>query len=292
MNWKPDFVFVESAWQGYRNSWKYGIAAYPEFPDRTNAILQRMLRAASDRGIPAIFWNKEDDVHYSRFVNSAKLFDFIYTVDENCIAHYRNDVPGACHVGVLMFPVQPQFHYVDSRPNRRIGFSSFVGSYGKHVHPRRRHWQDMMFNVFSSSGLDIYDRNSGRKAEHYRYPDLPGLRVRPKVAYPVTAKLYRSYKYNLNVNTIETSRTMYSRRLIEILAVGGVAVTTPSVAVERLFSNYCHIVTTKEDIESIADMSDREYVIAVERAHAGAAYVAENHTWSHRLAQIEDNTVF
>jgi hypothetical protein len=289
--WRPDLIFVESAWQGFRDSWKYRIASYSDYPERHNESLQAMLRAARTHGIPALFWNKEDDVHYYRFESSAKLFEYIYTVDANCIAKYRVAAPNA-KVDSLMFPVQARFHYAKSQAEKSLGFSSFVGSYGTHVHPRRREWQDLLFDAFAPHGLDVYDRNSSRRAAHYRYPDLPGLRVRSKVGYESTAHLYRRYKFNLNVNTIETSPTMYSRRLIEILAVAGVAVTTPAEAVTRLFSDYCQIVDCREDLDRILHWSDAEYSLAREKARAGAEYVACTHTWTHRLSQIENDGVF
>lgn len=291
-DWRPDVLFVESAWQGFRNSWKYCIASYPDHPKRTNLHLRRMLDAAEREGIPAVFWNKEDSVHYSRFIESARLFRYIYTVDGNCIEQYRADSPNAAIIGVLPFPVQPRFHHPEVKGKANPGYSCFIGSYGTHVHPRRRQWQDSLFEVFSAKGLDVYDRNSGRKSVHYRYPRLPGLTVRSRVPYEKTASLYKSYKFNLNVNTVESSPTMYSRRLIEILAVGGVAITTPSLAASQLFSEYCHIVSSRGAMEEVIAWSASQYEIAQERARHGSQLVLKNHTWAHRLQALEDSSIF
>lgn len=290
--WRPDLLFVESAWQGYGDTWKYKIANYPAHPDRTNHALKQVVEGARDANIPAIFWNKEDSVHYERFVNSAGLFDYIFTVDENCVPAYKRDIPSAAVVDSLMFPVQPRFHYPDVSADERLGFSCFVGSYGTHVHPQRRRWQDMLFQVFAPAGLDIYDRNSSRKATHYRYPIISGMRIRSKVPYPKTARLYRSYKFNLNVNTVEDSPTMYSRRLIEILAAGGVAISTPSLAATRLFSNYCHIADSLEGFQEVVDWSAEEYGRAVQRARAGAEIVLREHVWAKRLEKFEKLNIF
>ena len=80
-----NFLLVESAWQGYKNRWKYKIASYPDVPKRNNHALRRLVERAKDKGIPTVFWNKEDGVHFDRFINSAKLFDHVFTVDENCM---------------------------------------------------------------------------------------------------------------------------------------------------------------------------------------------------------------
>ena len=291
-NWRPDILFVESAWQGHRYAWRYQLASYPDYPERNNEAMRRVLACARDHGIPAVFWNKEDNVHYSRFIATAGLFENIYTVDSNCIEKYRRDVPRAAVVDTLMFPVQPRFHYWQERAIEKQNKSCFVGSYGTHVHPRRRHWQDMLFKAFAPAGLDIYDRNSSRKADHYRYPMLSGVRVYNKVAYRKTADLYRSYRFNLNVNTIEQSPTMYSRRLIEILAVGGVAVSSPSLAASTLFTDYCEIVRNEDEINEIVHWSAARYKTAVERARAGAKLIAETHTWGRRLQQLEQARLF
>ena len=103
-------LFVESAWFGYKKKWQYKIASYPDHPKRTNEKLVRLVQAAKDKGIPTVFWNKEDSVHFDRFIDSAKHFDHIFTVDENCVERYRAVVPASTTVDVAMFPVQPRIH--------------------------------------------------------------------------------------------------------------------------------------------------------------------------------------
>ncbi|MDR2364769.1 MAG: glycosyltransferase, partial [Zoogloeaceae bacterium] len=92
---------------------------------------------------------------------------------------------------------------------------------------------------------------------------------------------------SLNVNSVVRSETMCSRRLLEILACGGIAVTNHSRAVDRYFREYCHVANTREEARELfsrlkhgPSREDRE------RAEAGAAYVRQNHTWTHRLEEI------
>lgn len=286
--WKPDLLLVESAWNGYRKSWKFKIAAYPDHPERDNSSLARTVAYAREMGIPCVFWNKEDGVHFDRFIESAKLFDHIFTVDENCIPRYRAVVKEGVTVNTLMFPVQPTTHHFtgfDFKHHR----ANFVGSYSHHVHDRRRRWQDMMFGAASGTGLGlmVVDRNSDRKSSNYRFPSAPGLVVRPALPHDLTAQIYKDYLVSLNVNTIEDSATMYSRRLVEILACGGIAVTNPSPAVERYFKDFCHVV---HDVDEAADLFARlkhgPSADDLARAEAGARYVLNEHTWAHRLAEI------
>ena len=108
---KPDMLFVESAWQGHKSSWKYKIASYPDVPKRNNHRLAKVVKYAKDLGIPTVFWNKEDGVHFDRFIDSAKLFDHIFTVDTNSIPRYRQIVPTSTTVDTLMFAIQPKIHH-------------------------------------------------------------------------------------------------------------------------------------------------------------------------------------
>jgi hypothetical protein len=286
---RPDFLLVESAWNGSRGAWKYKIASYPDHPRRTNDALRRLVAHARDLGIPTVFWNKEDSVHFDRFIDSARLFDHVFTVDSNCVARYKAVMGEDASVHTLMFPVQPATHNFtgfDFKQRR----ASFVGSYSHHVHARRRAWQDLAFAAASATGLGLaaYDRNSDRKARHYRYPDLPGLDVLHSVPHASTAQLYKDYVVSLNVNTVDDSPTMYSRRLVEILACGGILATSPALSVEAMFKDYCHVISTAEEAQELFGRLRRDGPSAedLQRARAGAEYVLREHTWDRRLQQI------
>ncbi len=288
--WKPDILFVESAWQGHKNRLKFKVASYPDHPKRNNRVLQKIVKYAKKIGIPTVFWNKEDGVHFDRFIDSARLFDHIFTVDENCIPKYREVVGPDVTVNTLMFAVQPLIHNFTGSHHKEHR-ADFVGSYSHHIHDRRREWQDMFFQAASESGLGltVFDRNSNRKSSDYRYPELPDQEVRPAITSAQTAKVYKEYLVSINVNTIEGSGTMFSRRLVEILACGGIAVTNPTIAVERYFKDYCHVVHDKEEslllFKRLQEGPSRE---DLQRAEAGAKYVLAEHTWAHRLQEIRE----
>lgn len=288
--WKPDFLLVESAWQGYKNRWKFKIASYPDYPKRHNKKLQKVVSYAKERGIPAVFWNKEDGIHFDRFIDSAKLFDHIFTVDENCIPKYREFVDDTVTVNTLMFAVQSSIHNFTGF-NFKYNQANFVGSYSRHIHDHRRIWQDMVFNALNKINfkITIFDRNSERKSLNYRYPKLNNMRIKSSVKYQETAQIYKDYLISLNVNTIENSETMFSRRLVEIIACGGIAITNPSPSVERYFKDYCYQVTNEEEIITLLSrlengLTDED----LHRAEAGAEYIAKGHTWTHRLQEIID----
>jgi len=284
--WKPDLLFVESAWHGLGNAWKYKIASFPDHPERDNHALRKVVAYARELGIPCVFWNREDGVHFERFFSSAKLFDYIFTVDGNSVPRYRALIGQAATVAPLMFAVQPAIHFPSPRGyvHRR---ACFLGSYSWHTHNRRRSWQEILFAASSELGLTVFDRNSDRHSPNYRYPDLPWLEVRPGVHHTETANIYRDYMVSLNVNTVEGSGTMFSRRLIEILACGALAVTTPGISVDRYFKDYCHVVTCEAEARDLMaglknglTPRDRDMVAA------GAEYVLKQHSWAHRLEEV------
>lgn len=287
---RPDLVFVESAWNGPRNTWKYGIAGYPAHPERNNASLRQLVAQARELGIPTVFWNKEDGVHFERFIDSASLFETILTVDAECIPRYREVVESDARIDALPFAVQPALHSFSGIDSSRQG-ANFVGSYSRHIHDERRRRQDLLLSSAAATlGLTVYDRNSDRRGDEYRYPQLPGLAVRAKVPHERTAAIYMRSLVSLNVNTIEGSPTMFSRRLIEIMACGGLAVSTPALSIDRWFRDYCHTVSTRDEAEALLGRIARDGYNADDLARMieGAAYIAREHTYRRRLDALLD----
>ena len=149
----------------------------------------------------------------------------------------------------------------------------------------------MVFDACDASSLrlNVFDRNHDRLSRHFefRFPKKDCLSLHGKVAHRETAKIYKSHVISVNVNSVTDSETMCSRRLLEILACGGIAVTNPSRAVDKYFRDYCHVVNTRE--EAVELFSRLRYGLSAEdmaRAAAGASYVKANHTWQHRLEEI------
>lgn len=286
---RPNLLFVESSWQGKNSRWKYKVASYPGHPKRNNQRLQKVVAYARDLGIPTIFWNKEDSVHFERFIDSAKLFDHVFTVDENAIPRYKKVMGEDASIHSLMFGVQPILHGFTGF-NFKHNRANFVGSYSTHIHDKRRERQKILFESATKSlGLTIVDRNSKRKSTNYRYPELGGMETLPAVSYKGTAQIYKDYLVSLNVNTVDDSPTMFSRRLIEIIACGGIAVTTPAESVDRLFKDYCHVVSSTEQADELfSRLRHGPSKSDLEIAEAGANYILQNHTWRHRIEEIRN----
>lgn len=283
---KPDFILVESAWCGHRNKWRYKIANYPDYPERNNVELRKLLEMADKHNIPAVFWNKEDGAHFNRFIDSASLFKYILTVDENCVERYRAILGSNVKVGVLPFAVQPTFHHPTSLPPR-YNESLFVGSYSQHIHNARQQWQDMAFSAASPYGLTIVDRNSDRKSDVYRYPNLPNMTIKSAVPYDQTGELFRQYSHCLNVNTVTDSPSMFSRRLIEIMACGRLAVTNPSLSVSTRFEGMCEVVDSREQADELfAQLSHGYTKDQKEMMRYASDHVLQNYNYDKWLQRI------
>lgn len=286
---RPDILFVESAWQGWQNSWKYKIAAYPDYPERNNHTLLRLLEYARKKHIPTVFWDKEGLVHFDRFIDSARHFDHVFTVDADTVPKYKAVMGENASVHVLPFAVQPRFHFFDGF-HFKYNTTCFVGSYSTYIHPHRRIWQEMLFRAALDSGLElhIFDRNSERRSSTYRYPAWDGMQIHPSVSNAGTAQLYKDYLVSLNVNTNENSPTMVSRRLVEILACGGIAVTTPAPSVGE-YCEFCHVVHNRDEtLELFNRLKHGPSQNDLERAKAGADYIARHHTWDINLKLIKN----
>jgi len=272
-------------------SWRYELAKQPKLLRLGKpTTIYRLVEYARGRGIPTVFWNKDDGAFFEAFIDVAKAFDYVFTTDKECIDAYRQQVPGDVPVNALVMPYQPAFH-------RFTGFAfehkaaCFTGSYYRRILNDRRVFLDMMFDACEEAELplNVFDRNHDRLSRYFefRFPNKSHLRMHGKVPHRETARIYKEHAISLNVNSVTGSETMCSRRLLEILACGGIAVTNPSRAVDRYFRDYCHVVKTHEEAtELFARLRHGPSAEDLARAEAGAIYVGQNHTWTHRLEEI------
>jgi spore maturation protein CgeB len=290
-NWKPDLVFAESAFHGVDGSWRYELAKQPALLrlSKPNAIF-RLVDFARSVGIPTVFWNKDDGAFFDTFIDVAKSFDYVFTTDSECIDRYRQQVPAHVPVNTLVMPYQPASHHF-SGFNFTRNEACFTGSYYRRILDDRRHFLDMVFDACEESQmrLNVFDRNHDRLSRYleFRFPKKSQLRIHGKVPHRETAQIYKAHVVSINVNSVTRSETMFSRRLVEILACGGIAVTNASRAVDRYFRDFCHVINTREEAgELFARLRHGPSQQDLERAEAGAVYVRQNHTWAHRLEDI------
>lgn len=281
---RPDLVFVESAWRAVGGGWQ-GILSRHGFD--TSHRLESLLSWCEERGVPAVFWNKEDPPNYEVFIDAARRFGFIFTTAAEMLDRYRADCPDAA-LGVLTFAAQPRIHNPISLQTSRLSRVAFAGSWMVAKYPDRGKQLQLLLDPALDLGLlDIFDRNAGKEeGSHQAFPEPYSIAVRGSLSYLEMTKAYRQYAAFLNVNSVDSSPTMLSRRIFEILACRTPVITTGSPAVENTFGDHVLVATDRESArhhieEMVFDLSSRE-----RRGHLGYRYVHENHTYRHRVDEV------
>ncbi|WP_308440367.1 glycosyltransferase family protein [Sediminihabitans luteus] len=263
-----DLLFVESAWNGNGGAWQYHLTG----PTAPRPALVDLVEACRARGIPTVFWNKEDPVHFEDFLDTARLFDRVCTTDGDMIPGYRAAL-GHDRVELLPFAAQPTIH----NPVRSHGHGpqrdvAFGGTYFAHKYPERREQMDVLLggaldaSAHMEHGLEIFSRFAGRD-ERYQFPPPLDERVVGSLDYEQMLTAYREYKVFLNVNSIVGSPTMCARRVLEISACGTPVVTTPSPAISALF-----------EPDEVFVVHDREEAAHTVRALVGSAELRDRAT--------------
>jgi ubiquinone/menaquinone biosynthesis C-methylase UbiE/spore maturation protein CgeB len=293
-NWKetleyyaPKALFVESAWRGNNGSWQYRIAKYQK---NMGDELLHLLDWAKDKKIPSVFWNKEDPVHFDRFIEKAGFFDHVFTSDANCISRYREHLNHG-NIYALPFAAQPAIHnpILDHPRDKSV---CFAGAYYGDRHEERRSDMEHILKPSLSWGLEIYDRQyglTGKQAELYRFPDIYQSAIKGRLEYDEMVKAYKQYRVFLNVNSVKDSPTMFSRRVYELLACGTPVISTYSKGIlELLGEDIVFISESEEDTKKhlVHLLGDND--AWMKASVRGIRRVMEEHTYAVRLKEILD----
>lgn len=281
---KPQLLFVESTWKGNYGTWQYRVANYSNPPGKE---LSAMIAGAKERGIPTVFWNKEDPVHFSNFVESASGFDVILTTAEEAIPRYEER--SGARVSVLQFAAEESIHNPlgSGMRNRKV---CFAGSYYSNRFAERRDDQLMLLDAAARFDLDIFDRNydpDNPRGSDFAFPERFDAFIRGRMPYREMGKAYREYRVFLNVNSVIDSPTMFSRRVFELLACGTPVVSTWCKGIEETFGNdLVWQVRNKEEAEQALEVlmnDDREWR---RRSLLGIRAVMSRHTFKHRFERV------
>lgn len=282
MNWKeeldgfnPDMLFIESAWGD--NDGKWGgrlITAYREIGDIT--------RYCARKAIPVVFWSKEDPFGYDAFLDVARLADVVFTTASECVDKYKKDL-GHENVYFMHFAVQPKL-FDNVQQMARADKFCFAGAYYKQF-PERSASFDKIYNALSDyKGVVIYDRFYNDK--HRCFPKRYRKDVMGTLDYKDIYKAYCGYKYNINMNSITDSETMFARRVFELLYLKTVVVSNYSKGLKNYFGD---LVICTDDTEEMIDRlkeinkSDETYNSFCEK---GYKRIIESELYSHRVKQI------
>lgn len=275
---KPDLVFVESAWKGDGDSWK-GIIS-----NCTEAISD-LLTYCKSEGIPSIFWNKEDPVHFSTFITVASLADHVFTTDVDCLPKYKAAL-GHDRVSLLPFAAQPKTHNPIEKFERKDAFN-FAGSYYLRYPERQRDFAALIDTVASLKPVEIYDRNFDNPHPHYEFPEKYAPMILGSLPFSEIDRAYKGYRYGVNMNTIKQSQSMFARRVFELLASNTVVVSNFSRGVRVMFGD---LVICSDNAGHISDklrpICTDELTFRKFRLQ-GLRKVMSQHTYRQRLNYIK-----
>lgn len=285
----PQILFVESAWRGNSGSWQYKIAKYntPQGEE-----LDNLLEWCKQNNIPTVFWNKEDPIHFEKFIDTAKKFDYIYTTDENCIPDYQREA-GHDRVFALPFAAQPAIHNPIKVKDYKEKNVCFAGSYYANRHEERRKDQEELLDATKEYGLEIYDRNYNQIGkEDLQFPERFHNNINGSLPYSELVRAYKQYKVFLNVNSVQNSGTMFSRRVFELMGCGTTVLSTYAKGIKEMFSDLVPMAHDDTSVDELINkiMTDESW--REENELKGMRVIFNEHTYAHRLYEIGKNAGF
>lgn len=269
----PDLVFIESAWAGENRAWHTKVALLaPE--------LRELLAACRKRSLPTVFWNKEDPVWYGRFADVAGLVDYVFTTDIDCIPLYRWELEHN-RIYLLPFAAQPALHNPIQTHERKHA-ACFAGAYYSQYEERQRDFISLIRGVSRLMPVDIYERRHSVGGKRNMFPKEFAAMLRGTLPYHDINFAYKGYRWGINVNTIKTSRSMFARRVWELLASNTPVISNESVGMRLLLGD---AVIASDDAEKLtATLEQFNGEASYRRLRlVGLRTVMSAHTYRHRL---------
>lgn len=276
--------FIESCWKGNYGAWEYAFTS-PNFQHQNAQNLLKALDVAKSRNLPIVFWNKEDPMHYEKFLPIASKCNVIFTTDSNKVQDYQRDVPHA-KVDTLLFAANINICNPANRFRYEAENICFAGSYYGVGHDDRKKQMDALLPTIIKYKGAIYDRMSQLNNDRYAYPVKYRRFIRPAVPFKEIVDIYKQFKIFLNVNTITDSPTMMSRRVYELLACGTPVISTPSLAIEEQFKGIVQVAKDAKEANAIAKRLLENEWEWLRISHLGYREVMLKHTYEHRAMQI------
>ena len=213
---QPEMLFIESAWRGKDELWGSKVG-------HKSTELQGIVEWCRERTIPTVFWNKEDPVHFQTFLNTAKLFDYVFTTDVDCIHRYKAAL-GREQVYFLPFACQPAIHNPIELYERKDAIS-FAGAYYVRYPERARDLESFLDALPDFKPVEIYDRNYGKDDPNYLFPEKYNPFIVGTLPFDKIDQAYKGYQYAINLNSIKQSQTMFARRVFELLASNTITIS-------------------------------------------------------------------
>ncbi|MGO0577030.1 glycosyltransferase [Ornithinimicrobium panacihumi] len=230
---RPHLVLIESAWAN-SSPWHRGIGYYS---DEEHADFRALIDSCRASGIPTVFWNKEDPVHFNRFLRAAVECDHIFTTDADMIPAYLSAATRAKTASALPFYAAPTIHNPLPASTPFRGGASYAGTFYGERYPKRSKELAKLLDTAAPFGLTIYDRQADSPDSPYRFPPHLQPYVMGGLPYGQVLDAYKSHIANLNVNSVADSPSMFSRRVVEVAASGAVILSAAGRGITETFGD-------------------------------------------------------
>ena len=279
---KPDLILVESVW----NSVCSGLnLSYPN----NLQLFRNIINYCKSINIKIIFWNKEDSINFDKFIWLAKIFPIICTTDLNCVSKYKK-ISRHSNVFVLPFGITPKLHNTFLKNNVVIQDILFAGRwyYGKEFGDRIKDMHILFsdFNFLKQKKIVIFDRNYNKLQNKKSFPNqfLPFLKE--SVDYNTICILYRHFKILYNVNSVQNSPTMFSRRVLESIACKTFVLSAYSLALKNLNLKSIFFSKNNSQTKKFTNFILKNYNDLLKIIHLDFINIYRNHTMTNRLENI------
>lgn len=237
-----DILFCESVWGGIDEVWRDEIYMFDK--NRCKKIIS-IVNQCKKLNIPTIFYAKEDPIFFEGFKDCAILFDLIVTTSIECVNKYKQ--LGCKKVMYTTFLINPLIH----NPIKQHGINNriaFPGSYYQFIDKRVNIMENILDANHNNNILDIYDRQYIHNKmtdqikkmcinkDKCKFPDKYSSNIYPCLTYSqVVDQIYKKYKCVLNINSISDSKTMFSRRVMEVAGCGTNIISSESIGMKNIF---------------------------------------------------------
>lgn len=275
---RPDFLLVESCWRGNDGNWGTLTSG-----SGGSKKLSGLLRYCKEHGIPTVFWNKEDPPHYDKFGPIVALFDLAITTDVNMVPRYKADF--GINAYPLSFGAQPKVHNPEPLVPR-LSKAVFAGSYYGDKAKRCEDFNEVMGQLeLARVPYDIFDRNYQKDIKKFAFPDYYKAHIVGNLSAEEVWKAHKGYKYQVNMNSVQDSVTMFARRVYESLASGTPVISNESAGVRELFGDIV-IMPGKQSISEQLRALEASPQTYQELARRGVRAVMRQHTYGHRIQAL------
>ena len=275
------FLLCEAAWSGAEgNLWRGQVYKDRRVLYENRHSLLRILEQCRSKGIPTVFWAKEDPVYFNHevydFTDTALRFDYILTTAKECIEKYQ--ALGTKNVHYWSFGFSSSIYYPQQtqKEQQKEHVAVFAGSWLTN-HPKRCKDLTNLFDTVLDKEipLKIYDRHRFNGVSTKPFPQKYQPFVHDAVLYEELGDIYRTSDYVINVNTADESSTMFSRRVYEAMACGCIVITNKNNELKNQFSETIWFVD--EDF----DFSRKEIF-----RQKNIETVFASHTWEQRMKEL------